>query len=125
MPYGTISQATEELLKRRAGEGNIPVEKLGLDPEMPSIPDRIPDNLFAISVIVNGALDEDFYVLTDYEVNIADWIAEDLRETARVQESTPNAIEDWEVLVTEVVYEDAGPVRYRVDYRANNFDEGN
>jgi hypothetical protein len=115
MPVGTIHKTTRELIERRAKQSNIELSRLGLEPDMDTwlddegnIKAELPDNLYAITVIFGGALDEEFFVWTDYEVNIADWIAEQCAEESRKQGG-----EQWEVLVTEWIPDDAGPLRYR------------
>ena len=82
MPYGTITKFTREYLTKRAAESNIALDKLGLDYEFPEEESELEklDNWYEISVIFEGALDEEFYVVTDYEVNIADWVAETCRD---------------------------------------------
>jgi hypothetical protein len=115
MTYGTISEATKLHILKRAEESGIAEFKLGLDFEFPEDLDfyaeqvnwNQPDNLFEVSIFAGGALDEEFTILSDYEVNIADWIAETLRSNEEV--------EDWEVLVTVWTYEGGGAVRYRVN----------
>lgn len=114
MPYGSMHETTREYLIKRAQQSSVPLEKLGFDPDMSfeeSLEEDVhaPDNLYQISVIFDGALDEEFYVQTDYEVNIADWIAEQCAE-----EATHNEGASWEIIVQEYAYEDAGPVRYKV-----------
>jgi len=107
MPYGSVSEETRELLYVRAHQGNLETDKLGLNPDVDyDDPESWPPNLYEISIIVQGALDEEFYVVTDYEVNIADWIAEDLRDNEYVS--------DFVVMVHEVMYEDAGILKYTV-----------
>jgi hypothetical protein len=106
MTYGSVSEETKELLYLRAHQSNLETDKLGLNPDFDyEDPESWPPNLYEISIIVQGALDEEFYVVTDYEVNIADWIAEDLRD---------NNAGDFDVMVNEVMYEDAGILKYRV-----------
>lgn len=119
MPYGTISENTRKWIELRAAQSNIPLEKLGLDEyvhtnDCPAGVDEDEDcicngadNTYEISVIFGEALDESFYVTTDYEVNIADWIAEDCANEVLKQPG-----ESWEVIVTEP--NDSGVVRYRV-----------
>lgn len=117
MPYGTISEQSRAYIEYRARQSGIDLEKLGLEPEMPDLESEadevpIPDNLYEISVIYAGALDESFYVQSDYEVNIADWLAELCRND--VANETQSSSSSWEVIVTEYAHEDAGAVRYRV-----------
>jgi hypothetical protein len=117
MTYGTMHDTTRKLIERRAAESNIELSKLGLEPDLNTWFDdefqlkvgvELPANLYEISVIFGGALDEEFLVWTDYEVNIADWIAEQCREESEKQDD-----ETWEILVSEWMPEDSGPVRYR------------
>lgn len=106
MPYGTPSVETVETLHLRAHQGNLDTDKLGLNPEIDyEKPESWPPNFYEISVIIGGALDEEFYVVTDYEVNMADWIAESLRDSH---------VTDFSVMVHEVMYEDAGILKYQV-----------
>jgi len=110
MPYGTPSVETVECLHLRAHQGNLDTDKLGLNPEIDyEKPESWPPNFYEISIIVGGALDEEFYVVTDYEVNMADWIAESLRDDPNMVEG-----ETWQVMVHEVMYEDAGILKYQV-----------
>lgn len=108
MPYGTPSAETVELLHLRAHQGNLETDKLGLNPEVDyDEPESWPENFYDISIIIDGALDEEFSLVTDYEVNIADWIAESLRDDPEVDCS-------WAVMVHEVMYEDVGILKYQV-----------
>lgn len=96
-----MHQSTRDYLLKRATESGLKWEQLAVDFE--------EDPVYEVSVIYGGSLDEDFYLGdTGYEVNIADWIAELCAREA----STDS--ESWEILVTEYLEEDAGPVRYRV-----------
>lgn len=109
MTYGTPSPETVELLHLRAHQSGLDTDKLGLNPEIDyEKPESWPPNFYSISIIVGGALDEEFDVVTDYEVNMADWIAESLRDDANIM------AEDWSVMVHEVMYEDAGILKYQV-----------
>jgi hypothetical protein len=63
---------------------------------------------YSVSIIFGGALDEEFYVTTDYEVTIADWLADQCREEVRTKQPG----EQWEIIVSEVG--DTGVVRYKV-----------
>lgn len=95
MPYGTIHPETEAYVLMRAEQSNVS--------------DRIkcedPDGDFTISVIVGGALDEEFSISANgYEVNVADWIAELLTETV--------TDESWSVYVYP---ENDNTAVYRVD----------
>jgi len=105
MPYGIASSNTIEVLEDRSGQANIDFDKLGVEPEFDIENDDL-DGIYQLSIIIGGALDEEFYIKTIYEVNIADWLAEDLRDS-KIEEP-------WEIIVSEVAYEDAGTVRYRV-----------
>lgn len=108
MSYGDILDTTRELLLRRAQQSGVPAEELGLDGSVPESDDDTdwPDTagFFQVSVIVSGALDEEFTIgPTMYEVNIADWIADELPRDCT-----------WEIIVSEYSYEDAGAVHYIV-----------
>lgn len=110
MPYGSISEPTHRLLEERAKQANIPLEKIGINPDMPSIPDRIPETLVEITIIIEGALDEEFYLNTIYGVNVVDWIVEELK----AETETPKpSFSNWEVILSSVVCEDAGETLYR------------
>lgn len=118
MTYGSVTQHTREWLTLRAEQSGISLDALGLEPDFDQWFDEndelkpdveLPSNLYMISVIFGGALDEEFYVLTNHEVNIADWLAEDCRNEVEKQPG-----ESWEIIVTEYMHEDAGPVRYRI-----------
>lgn len=117
MPYGSVLETTRKWLTKRATESNISMDKLGLEPDMSfeEYEDQsAPDNLYEISVIYGGALDEEFYVQTIYEVNIADWIAEQCAIESRRNGTPGEPLEQWEIIVSEYAFEDAGTVRYRV-----------
>lgn len=68
MPYGTIADTTREYVEQRAKESGVSVEKLAIE----------ESEEVTISVIYEGALDEEFDMAYHYAVNVADWIAEDL-----------------------------------------------
>lgn len=138
MTYGSMHDTTRVYLIERAKQSNITLDKLGLDPDLsfeeaPGDEVAIPDNLYQISVIYGGALDEEFYVQTIYEVNIADWLAEqcslesqknyELSVRAGIEHDDSSLVapapESWEVIVQEYAYEDAGPVHYRVTDEAS------
>jgi hypothetical protein len=116
MTYGIINAQTRDWITHRAEQSGIELDRLGLDAGAPEcgLPGHeevfIPDNLYEISVMFEGALDEEFLVQTDCEVNIADWIAEGCRATSMLLGGERN----WEVIVTEYAHDDAGPQRYRV-----------
>jgi len=93
MPYGSVSEETREYVEKRAGEGNVSIEKLELETS-----DEV-----TISIIWEGALDEEFDMAYSYAVNVADWIAELLYETY-----PDNS--DWEILVSQ-----NGDTIYRTD----------
>lgn len=124
MPYGSMNASTEKMLGELAVKNGWLYPQIDFDPEPGHTADcRQKDrdhdenntcdrpwaeNVYEISVIFGGALDESFYVGGDYEVNIADALAEDCRTEAAKQDG-----ESWEVLVTEAD-SDSGVVRYRV-----------
>lgn len=121
MPYGGIQKSTRDHLAKRAEQSGVPFDKLGIEvwTHQPDCNGSVAedtctcngaDNTYEITVIFGGALDEEFFVTTDYEVNIADWIAETCAEEAAKQDS-----ESWDVIVAEPGGEGAtGVVRYRV-----------
>lgn len=83
-----LRDTTFTLLKERAEQGNLEVEKLGLRPS------EITDDTFFFVVWFDDFLDEHFLANTLYEVNIADWLAEDCRREARVQH-----VQQWRIEV--------------------------
>lgn len=135
MPYGTMHTLTNEWIKQRATHSGILIAQLGLEPDLDFLECEgheslsgaignveycdgscrstrdVPDDLHEITVIFGGALDESFYVQTDYEVNIADWIAEQCRHEAEKQDD-----ETWEIIVTRPTFNDSAEdtVIYRV-----------
>lgn len=113
MPYGTISTVTRDWLVARAARDGITEDQLGLEPELPDLESEaeevpIPDNLYEISITFDGALDEVFYVQTDYEVNIADWLAEQCAEESAKQEG-----ESWRIDVAFYSISDDYPGEYK------------
>lgn len=111
MPYGTIRQITKDHLLARAKDSGLMEVDLGIEPEWDEESNEpLPDNLYEIAVIYGGGLDESFYIQTDYEVNIADWVAEMLK-----QESEADADHaDWSVIVSTVTLNDTSETHYRV-----------
>lgn len=73
MTYGTISHGTRVYVEWRAGHSNV-LDRIDLESEA--------DDAYLLSVTVDGALDEEFCVGQPYAANVADWVAELLRETA-------------------------------------------
>lgn len=140
MTYGSMHRATREYVGTRLEQSNLTWAKLGVEPCM-EIDERDKDSwaycvlphdhneigaprntrqhlfvvlgealdIYQFSVICDGALDEEFCAVTDYEVNLADWLAEHCRLSI-----TDGEIENFEIIVTNYVEEDAGEVRYRV-----------
>jgi len=85
MPYGTISPEVKNFVEMRARQGNV-FGRFELEPQTCEFPDDcekaencicfVP-GLSRISIIVEGALDEEFEIRGGgFEVNIADWISE-------------------------------------------------
>lgn len=125
MTYGAMHTTTKELLQTAALEQGW-FDKVTWPDELDweEIEDEgdVPENLYQFAVIFEGALDEEFYLATDYEVNIAELLAQSCRDEAAsalrnddsveidYHESTPA----WEVVVTEYAYEDAGPVKVKI-----------
>lgn len=129
MPYGTILEATKTWVLDRAAQSGITPDQLGLDAPAPSCgleghemdedcdceSVEIPDDLYQISVIFGGALEEEFLVRTMYEVNIADWIAEYNTFVCQLGVSAGKTAEDWEVTVYNYAHSSGeATVRYRV-----------
>lgn len=115
MPYGTASEDTKVLVARKMmNEAGVKPEHLIIEPELPSFEDMTDSeceeyfnkhSLYNVAVIIDGALDEEFTIEGIYEVNVADWIADD------IEASHPDKA--YEVIVSEFVLEDAGSVHYR------------
>lgn len=101
-----ISEATREWLYRRSNQSAIPFWKLGLDVWFDSDGEPIGyPNGDVYKVIVNSGdkETESFYCAGLYEVNIGDWLAEQLTDL------NPD---DWEVIVTEYAPEGDGALVY-------------
>lgn len=88
MPYGSISDDVRAFVEMRARQNNV-IDRIILEAdycengnEYPCDADcacEIPDFFRTVSIIVGGALDEEFSIISGgYEVNIADWISEHL-----------------------------------------------
>lgn len=101
MPYGSMHGTTEDWLRKRCKES-------GLDFEAAVHPDGQPETdgadttgYYTVSVIFGGALDEEFCMgPTIYEVNVADWLAEQCEYEALKQQPSPEYPKDeWEILV--------------------------
>lgn len=109
----SVTAHTQEYLKRRAEQSGLKYEDLGVDPDVSFLfhdedeEVSIPDNLFTITILFDGMLEEEFYLWSDYEINVADWLAEDCERIAGKDE-------DWEVIVCPYVIDDAPPVHYKV-----------
>jgi hypothetical protein len=88
MTYGCISDDMRKHIEKRIAESktirpvvlevnycqNDGCYPCDMDCECP-----IPDGLFTISIIIEGALDEEFDIISGgYEANVADWIVEKL-----------------------------------------------
>lgn len=81
-------------------------------------------NLYTFTVTCDGALEEEFNLLTMYEVNICDWIAETL-----VEDADHGDIEDWEVSVAPYSWSSENPaeIKYRVssgDVESHDYEPG-
>ena len=133
MTYGTPQAQTYAYIRTRAEQSNISVDQLGIMPCMSVKGDEDderweycmlpfnhegvdeyepqPDNLFTFSVIVDGALDEEWNARTIYEVNIADWIKELLDQELDVHEGETA---DYLILVTRYAFNDVGEQVYRI-----------
>lgn len=72
MTYGGIGSDTREYVLKRAEQSNV-LDRIDLESEA--------DDAYLLSVIIDGALDEEFCVGQPYAANVADWVAELLRET--------------------------------------------
>lgn len=114
MTYGTIHSTTRDYLTVRAIQSGLDTAKLGLDPSDENI-DETVGCTFEISVVYGGALDEEFTVVTEYEVNIADWIAEQCESEAIFNLDDLEYRDEWSVEVYAAErFEGDSPV-YSVD----------
>lgn len=116
MTYGIISDDTRDYIEERAADLDITGIRLEsvhsaecasyLSDDVTGesyICDCSEEPIYSVSIIVDGALDEEFDVrANDREVDIADWIADHLRETIGDR--------DWDVLVSDM----EGNTVYRV-----------
>lgn len=108
MTYGIISDETREHIEERAAESNlfgvIRLETVHSDECASYLSDDITgescacdcsdEPVYSLSIIVNGALDEEFDIRArGYHSNVADWVAELLRETLDTV--------FWEVLISD------------------------
>lgn len=85
--YGSISDEMRSWIEKRAKEGNV-FERFELEPSLCESPENCEQaescicfvpGILTVTVIVEGALDEEFHIRSGgFEVNIADWIAEKL-----------------------------------------------
>lgn len=68
-------------------------------------------NLYTFTITCDNSVEEEFQLITDYEVNIADWIAEDLQDAV-----SHDDIESWEVKVAAYRFssEEKEEVKYAV-----------
>lgn len=82
-----LSQSTAQWLYKRAADGNLTIDRLEFEPA--EYHDE--KSYFQITGIYDGALDEEFVVGGNYEINVADWLAE---EYARCRELNGG---DWTI----------------------------
>jgi hypothetical protein len=100
MPYGTIRPETREHILLRAHQSNINVDEWVFETRQAGA--------FEYSVIYGGALDESFEAYVgNYEVTVADWIAELLRAESEADADHS----DWSVLVHQL---DSPDTHYRI-----------
>lgn len=93
-----------DMIRERARRSNIGEANLALEPE------NEENQKFLVTVLIQGAVDDEFYLGdTIYEVNVADWIAENLQGLGELNSD----VEDWEVLVTVDNF-GAGETHYRI-----------
>lgn len=107
-----ISEATKEWLYRRSNQSAIPFWKLGLGVTFDSDGEPIgyPNgDVYHVAIFIDNLLSEDFMCAGMYEVNIADWLAEDLAEKYGNGEIT-----SWHVIVSEYTFEGVGETYTRV-----------
>src|SRR5512139_3476868 len=102
MPYGAISDDMREYLESRAkSDVKKWADRINFEPvlcETPNICEAeenclcfVP-GIFTISVIIEGALDEEWEFLSGgFEVNVCEWVAEKLRN---------DGVSDFHVLVS-------------------------
>lgn len=95
-----ITEATREWLYRRSNQSAVPFYRLGIDSDA---------SVFTVSVLIDGSEDEAFECTGPYEVNIADWIAEQLAEI-----KDAHNIHDWCVCVRRYTSEGTGDLVYGV-----------
>lgn len=72
MTYGVVSTDTRAWIERRARETETPMNLIDLESES--------EMSLEVSVIVGGALDEEFAVSSDYAAQVVDWLAEIMPE---------------------------------------------
>jgi hypothetical protein len=88
MTYGCISDDMRKHIESRAKDGNV-FGRFTLEPEWCGNQHEYPcdmecgcfepEDLMSVSIIIEGALDEEFDIESGgFEVNIADWIVEKL-----------------------------------------------
>lgn len=111
MTYGLPQKFTNDLIEWRAFQERI--TKFQIAPPLPTeeeldAGEQLADDVFEVSVICDGFLDEEFTVKSMWVVNIADWIAEDCMAAKERGD-----IEDFEVLVHEWNPWEAGDLVYR------------
>lgn len=99
-----MHESTRDYLLMRATQGGLTSDQIfGTETED-------TDPAATVAVIFGGALDEEFpFWDSMYAVNVADWLAEQCAE-----ESARQGGEDWEIIVSEYIPDDAGSVLYRV-----------
>jgi hypothetical protein len=95
-------------IENRAKEDGLEVDVLGLDVETPEPIEGVAhEGYHEFTIIIEGAVDEEFVAYTIYEVNIVDWVAEQLREEL-------NEAADWEVVVYPLTRHDGDSPSYRL-----------
>lgn len=101
----TLRPKTKAYIVHRALQSAVPVAALNLECN----PDEARFDVVEVSILWEGAVDEDFYMDHLYAVNTADWIGELL--LGEYKRSTGDSL-GFTVMVHEYVHEDAGSVVY-------------
>lgn len=99
-------QTTKDWLTKRALGSGLTIETLALEPD--------GEAYYEISISYGDKADEKFFLgETMYEVNIADWLAEQCRDEAQLEFAVYGEIRRWSVEVWDVDKDVQDP-HYRV-----------
>lgn len=83
MSYGVCSTDTRAWIERRADQSGLTMTQIDIESES--------EYSLLLSIIFEGALDEEFNVGSDYASTVADWVVELLRDQYPTKE--------WEVML--------------------------